>query len=109
MRGKRYLRSYDQEIKSLPDGAGSRPVLVLKAHQWFLSPEGGGSCPRGCSQVLKQLPPLLELQSCREAGMGSKAQWGEASSVVPKGISGDPGTHSLGCRLQAIRYSVLCL
>lgn len=66
--GKRESKSYDQGIKSLPDEAGSRPGFLLKGTTWYNSPEGE-DCLRGCSQMLKQLPPLLELQGCFKAGL----------------------------------------
>lgn len=36
-------------------------VIFLKAHHWYHSPEREGAFLGGCSQMLKQLPPLLEL------------------------------------------------
>lgn len=76
-------------------------VLFLKAHHWYHSPEREGAFLGGCSQMLKQLPPLLEVQSCQEAGMGRAGNVPVAAeervpSVIPEGMSwGHPGTHCL--------------
>lgn len=38
--GKRESKSYDQQIKSLPDEAGNRPGFIFKGTTWYNSPEG---------------------------------------------------------------------
>lgn len=38
--GKRESKSYDQEIKRLPDEAGNRPGFIFKGTTWYNSPEG---------------------------------------------------------------------
>ena len=60
-------------------------ALFVKAHQWCQSLEAGGSQLRGHSQVLKQLPPRLELQECwqaspRTAGSGRRRRGGAVSA-----------------------------
>lgn len=67
-------------------GQEAGPALFVKAHQWCHSLEAGGSQLRGHSQVLKQLPPRLELQSCCSAGRqprtaGSGHRWGGRGAV----------------------------
>ena len=65
-------------------GQEAGPALFVKAHQWCHSLEVGGSQLRGHSQVLKQLPPRQELQSCWAAGRQARRQlamanrWGES-------------------------------
>lgn len=36
----RESKTYDQEIKSLPDEAGNRPGFIFKGTTWYNSPEG---------------------------------------------------------------------
>lgn len=55
-------------------GQEAGPALFVKTHQWCHSLEAGGSQLRGHSQVLKQLPPRLELQSCWGAGRQALGQ-----------------------------------
>lgn len=88
---ERYPKSYDQEIKSLPDGAGSRPGFIFKGTSVVSLPRGEGSCLGGCSQLLKQLPPLGELRAAGKLALEAR----ECANVPPQESQGHPGTHCL--------------